>query len=47
MKRDEIKEMIRELNEDMVNGVSEYSHDQYTSELKRLRFKYVIDYDRE
>ena len=47
MKRDEITLIIKQLHQRYWNGGSFLSEDEYNAEIKRLRFKWTIDYDRE
>ena len=47
MKRDEILEELKELhNRFYHNGFCSLSKEQYEAEVKRLRFKWITDYDR-
>jgi hypothetical protein len=45
MKRDDITEAIKELHKRFWNGSSFLTEDAYNSEIKRLRFKWITDYD--
>lgn len=45
MKRDRITEAIKELHKNFWNGSSFLTKDAYVAEIKRLRFKWIIDYD--
>ena len=46
MIRDTIVHELKELHDRFFKHFT-ISEDEYNSEVKRLRFKYVIDYDRE
>lgn len=48
MKRDEITQELKELHRRFfLNGFTSLTQEQYDAEVKRLRFKWIIDYDRE
>ena len=47
LKRDEILEELKALHKLYHNaGFCSLSKDEYEAEVKRLRFKWIIDYDR-
>lgn len=47
MIRDNITKELIKLHDNYWRGNSYLNLEQYEEEIKRLRFKYVIDYDRE